>query len=47
MLKRQDCLRAFAVENNQYKDAEVFLRHAGSIAPDYGRIWIDLTNVAS
>ena len=36
-----------AVEHNQYKDAEVFLRHAGSIAPDYGRIWIDLTNVLS
>lgn len=38
-------LAGLAVENNQFKDAEVFLRHAASVAPDYGRIWIDLTNV--
>jgi tetratricopeptide (TPR) repeat protein len=38
-------LAGLAVENRQYGDAEVFLRHAGAIAPDYGRIWIDLTNV--
>jgi len=38
-------LAGIAVEKDQYKDAEVFLRHAGQIAPDYGRIWIDLTNV--
>ena len=38
-------LAGLAVENKQYKDAEVFLRHAASISPDYGRIWIDLTNV--
>ena len=38
-------LAGLAVENNQFRDAEVFLRHAASIAPDYGRLWIDLTNV--
>ena len=38
-------LAGVAVENDQYRDAEVFLRHAAAIAPDYGRIWIDLTNV--
>ena len=38
-------LAGLAAENKQYKDAEVFLRHAASIAPDYGRLWIDLTNV--
>ena len=38
-------LAGLAVEKNQYRDAEVFLRHAASNAPDYGRVWIDLTNV--
>jgi len=38
-------LAGLAAENKQYRDAEVFLRHAASNAPDYGRIWIDLTNV--
>jgi len=38
-------LAGIAVEKSQYKDAEVFLRHAATIAPGYGRIWIDLTNV--
>lgn len=38
-------LAGLAVENKQYKDAEVFLRHAATLAPDYGRLWIDLTNV--
>ena len=37
-------LAGLAIENKQYGDAEVFLRHAASNAPDYGRIWIDLTN---
>ncbi len=38
-------LAGLAVENSQFRDAEVFLRHAAEIAPDYGRIWIDLINV--
>jgi tetratricopeptide (TPR) repeat protein len=38
-------LAKIAVENNQFKDAEIFLRHALSIAPDYARLWIDLVNV--
>lgn len=38
-------LAGLAVEKKQYRDAEVFLRHAASIAPDYGLIWVDLTNV--
>jgi tetratricopeptide (TPR) repeat protein len=38
-------LAGMAVDNNQLKDAEVFLRHAATIAPDYGRVWVDLTNV--
>lgn len=38
-------LAKIAVENKHYHDAEVFLRHAASIAPDYARIWVDLTNV--
>jgi len=40
-------LAGLAIENKQYKDAEVFLRHAAALAPDYGRLWIDLTNVLS
>jgi len=38
-------LAGIAVKNDQLDDAEVFLRHAASVAPDYGRIWVDLTNV--
>jgi tetratricopeptide (TPR) repeat protein len=38
-------LAGLAVENKQFRDAEVFLRHAASVAPDYGRIWVDLTSV--
>ena len=38
-------LAGLAVEKNQYRDAEVFLRHAASISPNYGRLWIDLTHV--
>ena len=38
-------LAKIAVENNQFKDAEVFLRHALSMAPDYARLWVDLVNV--
>lgn len=38
-------LAGLAAENKKYSDAEVFLRHAVGIAPDYGRLWIDLTNV--
>jgi tetratricopeptide (TPR) repeat protein len=38
-------LAGVAAEKKRYKDAEVFLRHAAQLAPGYGRIWIDLTNV--
>jgi tetratricopeptide (TPR) repeat protein len=38
-------LAGIAAEKSQFKDAEVFLRHATSVAPGYGRLWIDLTNV--
>ena len=38
-------LAKIAFENKHYSEAEVFLRHAASNAPDYARIWVDLTNV--
>ena len=38
-------LARIAFDNKRLKDAEVFLRHAASIAPDYARLWVDLTNV--
>ena len=38
-------LAAVAVEHSRYRDAEVYLRHAAGIAPDYGRLWVDLANV--
>ncbi len=38
-------LAGLAAENKQYRDAEVFLRHAATVSPDYGRLWIDLANV--
>lgn len=38
-------LAKIAVENKHLDDAEVFLRHAASNAPDYARLWVDLTNV--
>jgi len=38
-------LAKIAVENNHFEDAEVFLRHALSIAPDYTRLWVELVNV--
>jgi len=34
-----------AVENHHLDDAEVFLRHAISVAPDYTRLFVDLVNV--
>ncbi len=38
-------LAKIAVENKRYSDAEVYLRHAAAIAPDYVRLWVDLANV--
>ena len=38
-------LARIAKEKKRYRDAEVFLRHAVKIAPDYARLWVDLTNV--
>jgi tetratricopeptide (TPR) repeat protein len=38
-------LARIAMEKKHFSDAEVFLRHAASFAPDYGRLWVDLTNV--
>jgi tetratricopeptide (TPR) repeat protein len=38
-------LAAIASEKKHYRDAEVFLRHAASNAPDYVRVWVDLANV--
>jgi len=38
-------LARIAAENSQFEDAEVFLRHALSIAPDYTRLRVDLVNV--
>jgi len=38
-------LAGIAVSNDRLDDAEVFLRHAAKNAPDYGRVWVDLTNV--
>ena len=38
-------LAGIAIKNDHFDDAVVFLRHAASVAPDYGRIWVDLTNV--
>jgi tetratricopeptide (TPR) repeat protein len=38
-------LARIASEKKHFSDAEVFLRQATSIAPDYGRLWVDLANV--
>jgi tetratricopeptide (TPR) repeat protein len=38
-------LARIAAENKHFDEAEVFLRHAVAIAPDYARLWIDLANV--
>jgi tetratricopeptide (TPR) repeat protein len=38
-------LAGIAVLKDRLDDAEVFLRRAASVAPDYGRVWVDLTNV--
>jgi tetratricopeptide (TPR) repeat protein len=38
-------LAGIAVQNDNYDDAEVFLLRAVSNAPDYGRAWVDLSNV--
>jgi tetratricopeptide (TPR) repeat protein len=36
-------LAAIASTHRKYADAEVFLRRATSLAPDYARVWLDLT----
>ena len=38
-------LAKIAADKDHFDDAEVFLRHAVSIAPDYTRLWFDLANV--
>jgi tetratricopeptide (TPR) repeat protein len=38
-------LARIAVDKNYFDHAEIFLRHAVSIAPDYTRLWVDLANV--
>ena len=38
-------LAGIAAGKHRYRDAEVYLRHAAKVAPDYARIWVDLTNV--
>lgn len=38
-------LAKIAADKQRFSDAEVFLRHATSIAPDYTRLWVDLANV--
>jgi len=38
-------LAKIAADKKNFRDAEVFLRHAAKNAPDYARIWVDLTNV--
>lgn len=38
-------LAKIAVDGKSYHDAVVFLRHAAKHAPDYARLWVDLTNV--
>ena len=38
-------LAKIAFENERFEDAEVFLRHATAITPDYTRLWVDLANV--
>jgi len=38
-------LAKIAVDNQRFSDADVYLRHATSISPDYARLWVDLANV--
>ena len=38
-------LAEIAAQNQRFRDAEVFLRKAVSLAPDYVRAWVDLVNV--
>lgn len=38
-------LARIAADKHHFDHAEVFLRHAVSIAPDYTRLWVDLANV--
>ena len=38
-------LAKIAFDNKRFDDAEVFLRHASAITPDYTRLWVDLANV--
>ncbi len=38
-------LARIAADKDHFGDAEVFLRHAASLAPDYARLWVDLANV--
>jgi tetratricopeptide (TPR) repeat protein len=38
-------LAKIASDNKRFENAEVFLRHAVAITPDYTRLWVDLANV--
>jgi len=38
-------LAKIAADKKRFGDAEIFLRHAVQFAPDYARLWVDLTNV--
>lgn len=38
-------LAAIAVQHKRYRDAEVFLKKAVEVAPDYTRAWVDLANL--
>jgi tetratricopeptide (TPR) repeat protein len=38
-------LAGIAAAQEQFQEAEVFLKHAVTIAPDYPRAWVDLANV--
>ena len=38
-------LAKIAADKKRFGDAEVFLRHAVQFAPDYTRLWVDLSNV--
>ena len=38
-------LAKIAMDNKRFSDAEVYLRHATSVSPDYARLWVDLANV--
>lgn len=38
-------LAAIAVKHNRFRDADVFLQRVVKNAPNYGRAWVDLSNV--